>query len=141
MPRSDNAAILRQAAQRRSRDARERAVKTITAAQRSTDPVTIAGIARAAEVSRSWLYTQTDLVAAIDAMKSRTPSPVRTGRQPASSDSLQRRLDAAQHRLTQLRAQNRDLTRRLETAHSEIRRLRIAPPGIDGTEIMSGTTP
>jgi len=74
-------------------------------------------------------------------MKGRAPSPLRTGRQPASGDSLQRRLDAAQHRLTQLRAQNRDLTRRLETAHGEIRRLRIASPGIDGTEVVSGSTP
>jgi hypothetical protein len=69
MPRSDNAAILREAAQRRSRDARARAEKTITAAQRHRDPVTVAGIARTAGVSRSWLYTQADLVQAIETMR------------------------------------------------------------------------
>jgi hypothetical protein len=138
MPRSDNAAILREAAQRRSRDARERAEKTITAAQRSRDPVTVAGLARAAGVSRAWLYTQPDLVQAIQTMKNGAASPVRTGRQPASSDSLHQRLDAAQHRIKQLRADNRELTHRLETAHGEIRRLRISLPNSTASGAREG---
>jgi hypothetical protein len=134
MPRSDNAAILREADQRRSRDARARAEKTITAAQRHRDPVTVAGIARTAGVSRSWLYTQADLVQAIETMRNGAASPMRTGRQPASSDSLHRRLDAALHRIKALRAENRELSRRLETAHGEIRRLRTSLPQLPSVD-------
>ncbi len=125
MPRSDNATILREAAQRRSRAARERAEQAIANAQRTRDPVTVAGIAAAARVSRSWLYTQADLISAIETLKNGATSTVRAGRQPSTDESLHRRLDAALHRIKQLRAENRELTRRLETAHGEIRRLRI----------------
>lgn len=126
MPRSDNATVLREAAQRRSRAARERAEQAITEAQRGREPVTVAAIAAAARVSRSWLYTQADLISAVETLKNGAPSPARTGRQPASDESVHRRLDAALHRIKQLRAENRELAQRLETAHGQIRRLRIA---------------
>ncbi|WNV83143.1 DUF6262 family protein [Umezawaea sp. Da 62-37] len=125
MPPADNSAFLLEATQRRSREARARAEKAITAAQKTRKPVTVAGIARTANVSRSWLYTKTDLVAAINQIKEGAPSPARTGPQPASIASLRARLDAALTRVKDLRAANADLTKRLETAHGEIRRLRI----------------
>jgi len=125
MPPADNTAILREAAQRRSRQAREHAEKAITAAHRTREPVTVASIARAAGVSRSWLYTQPDLITAIGQIKDGAPSPARTGPQPAATASLQRRLETALLRIKALRAENADLARRLETAHGEIRRLRI----------------
>lgn len=83
-----------------------------------------AAMAKAAGVSRSWLYTQQDLVAAIRRLQDRQPTNERTGPQPASVASIQRRLEAALSRIKQLRAENSDLTRRLETAYGEIRRLR-----------------
>ncbi len=126
MPRSDNAAILREAARARSAAARARAEKTITAAQRGRGPVTVAGIARSAGVSRSWIYTQLDLIQAITLIQNGAPSPVRTGRQPATHQSLQRRLETAQYRIKELRARNEELARMLEIAHGEIRRLRNA---------------
>jgi len=125
MPPADNTASLREAAQRRSRQARERAEKAVTAAYRTREPVMVASIARAAGVSRSWLYTQTDLIAAIDQIKNGAPSPARTGPQPAATASLQRRLETALLRIKALRGENAELTRRLETAHGEIRKLRI----------------
>jgi hypothetical protein len=125
MPQADNTAILREATERRSRQARERAEKAITAAHRSRKPITVAAIARTANVSRSWLYTQTDLIAAIEQIKNGAPSPARTGPQPAATASLQRRLETALLRIKALRAENTELTRRLEAAHGEIRKLRI----------------
>jgi hypothetical protein len=78
-------------------------------------------------VSRSWLYTQPDLIAAIRQLQHRHPAPERTGAQPATVTSLRHRLDTALARIKQLRADNAELTRQLETAHGEIRRLRHTP--------------
>ncbi|MFG2003111.1 DUF6262 family protein [Spirillospora sp. NPDC048911] len=129
MPLADNTDALRQAARRRSELARSRAETAIQDARRNTDPVSVAGIARAAGVSRSWLYTQPDLIKAISHLQGRRPAPARTGRQPASEASLQRRLEATLARNKTLREQVADLTRRLELAHGEIRRLRTSSSG------------
>lgn len=127
MPPADNTAALAEATRRRSAQARDRAEKAIAAAHRDNAPVSVSGIAKTAAVSRSWLYTQTDLIAALRQIQQRQPAPARTGPQPASVASLQRRLDTALARIKQLRGENADLTRQLETAYGEIRRLRHAP--------------
>ncbi|MFF3159209.1 DUF6262 family protein [Streptomyces sp. NPDC057910] len=126
MPPADNTAFLREATRQRSFKARARAEQAIRAAQETRQPVTVAGLARAAGISRSWLYTQADLIDAINRLKNGAPSPSRTGRHPASTASLQRRLEAALLRVKQLRTDNAELTRRLEAAHGGIRRLRTA---------------
>ena len=128
MTPADPAAALAEATLRRSQHARKQAGQAITAASRSRNRVSLAGIAAAAGVSRSWLYTQPDLITAIRALQSRQPTAERTGPQPASTASLQTRLDAALARIKQLRADNADLTRQLETAFGEIRRLRAQAP-------------
>ena len=128
MPPADNTRYLLEASRRRAAEARDRAEMAIAAAARAGTRPTMVEIARAAGVSRSWLYTQTDLVTAIGQMQQRRPAPTRTGPQPATIDSLQTRLEALTRRNTQLRAEVRDLTSRLEAAHGEIRRLRIANP-------------
>lgn len=128
MPPADNTAALTAATRRRSAEARTRAEKAVTAAHRHNTPVSVAGIAKSAGVSRSWLYTQTDLMTAIRQIQQRQPAPARTGPQPASAASLQRRLDTALARIKQLRNDNADLARQLETAYGEIRRLRHAAP-------------
>ncbi|MEV8632645.1 hypothetical protein AB0395_13400 [Streptosporangium sp. NPDC051023] len=124
MPRADNARFLVEASKKRSHDARQRAERAITDAERSGKRPTVVGIAAAADVSRSWLYTQTDLITAIAQLQTRRPASTRTGGHPASEASLQRRLDTALERNRQLRDQVGDLTRRLEAALGEIRRLR-----------------
>jgi hypothetical protein len=124
MPPADHTAALTQAARRRAEQARARAQKALAAAARTGRPSTVAGLARTAAVSRSWLYTQPDLITAIRRLQQRQPTTDRTGPQPASLTSLQRRLEATLARIKQLRADNADLTRQLETAHGEIRRLR-----------------
>ncbi|MEU0119054.1 DUF6262 family protein [Streptomyces bobili] len=128
MPPADNTAALAEATRRRSQRARSDAEKAIAAAQRSGNWISFAAIAKTAGVSRSWLYTQHDLVTAIRQLQNRQPTIERTGSQPASVASLRRRLDAALGRIKQLRAENNDLARRLETAYGEIRRLRSEQP-------------
>ena len=124
MPSAD-ATPLTEAARRRAEQARARAEQAIVVASRAGNPSTVAGLARAARVSRSWLYTQTDLITAVRQLQQRHPAPERTGPQPSTVASLWQRLDTALARIKQLRADNADLTRQLETAHGEIRRLRV----------------
>jgi hypothetical protein len=127
MPPVDNTAALAQATRRRAAHARARAERALATAGRTGHPTTVAGLAKTAGVSRSWLYTQPDLIAAIRRLQQRQPSPDRNGPQPASVTSLRQRLDTALARIKQLRADNADLTRQLEIAHGEIRRLRHTP--------------
>ncbi|WP_308378076.1 DUF6262 family protein [Streptomyces sp. ISL-98] len=129
MPPADNTAALAEATRRRSERARRDAEKAISAAHRTGNRTSFAAIAKAAGVSRSWLYTQPDLVAAIRQLQDRQPATERTGSQPASVASVQRRLETALARIKKLRAENSDLAGRLETAYGEIRRLRGVSPG------------
>ncbi|CQR59377.1 DUF6262 family protein [Streptomyces leeuwenhoekii] len=124
MPPADNTAALAEATRRRSRRARTNAERAIAVAQRTGNHTSFAAIAKVAGVSRSWLYTQQDLVTAIRQLQNRQPSSHRTGSQPASIASIQRRLDVALARIKQLRTENSDLAARLEMAYGEIRRLR-----------------
>jgi hypothetical protein len=60
--RADNTKHLLAAAQQRSDDARHRAEHALEQLIANRQPLTVAGLARAARVSRSWLYTQPDLL-------------------------------------------------------------------------------
>ncbi|MCX5191772.1 transposase [Streptomyces sp. NBC_00268] len=91
----------------------------MSAAQRTSSHTSFAAIAKEAGVSRSWLYTQQDLVTAIRQLQNRQPSSQRTGSQPASIAFIQRRLEIALARIKQLRAENSELT---PTARDGIRR-------------------
>jgi Family of unknown function (DUF6262) len=128
MPPADNSRYLAEASRRRHDQARDRAARAIDAAAARGAAVTVSGIAAAAGVSRSWLYTQDDLRAAIAELMKRRP-----GRRPpppaaASDESLRRRLEASQASGKKLREDNTDLRHRLEAAHGEIRRLRALAP-------------
>ncbi|MGE0221144.1 DUF6262 family protein [Mycolicibacterium sp.] len=124
MPPADNTRFVVAAARERSRRARERAERALAAAQRSPTRPAVADIAKAAKVSRSWLYTQADLMAALRALQGRTTPTSRSAQRPATTESLRQRLDAALDRNKKLREANTELTRLLEIAHGEIRRLR-----------------
>lgn len=134
MPPADNTHFLHAATQRRSTEARQRALQAIDAIAASgiEQRVTVVGIARSARVSRSWLYTQPDLIETITDLQNRTtatppaPPSLSGARQSASQESLQQRLEAAHRRNQQLRDHNTELTTRLEAAYGEIRRLRTA---------------
>ncbi|MEV2228590.1 DUF6262 family protein [Streptomyces phaeochromogenes] len=138
MPPADNAHFLVEASKARSRQARERAEEAVKAAARRSERPTVVGIANAAGVSRSWLYTQTDLITAINQLQTRAPAPHRSPRHAASDASLQRRLETALERNRQLRDQVADLTQKLEIAHGEIRRLRALSSTPAGAASTSG---
>ncbi|GAA1554111.1 DUF6262 family protein [Streptomyces globosus] len=134
MPPADNTRFLVEASKARSKLARERAEEAIKAASRRSERPTVAGLASTAGVSRSWLYTQTDLIKAINQLQQRAPAPHGNPRHAATEASLQRRLETALERNRQLRDQVAQLTRKLETAHGELRRLRtLAPSSEPGT--------
>lgn len=123
MPPADNTRFVIAAAHDRSRRARERAERALSAAQRSPTRPAVADIARAAKVSRSWLYTQADLMAALRELQGKTMPTAQSGERSATTESLRQRLDAALGRNKKLREANTELTRLLEIAHGEIRRL------------------
>lgn len=126
MPPADNTRFLLKASKERHEQARRRAQDAITAAERRNKRPTVVGIAQSAAVSRSWLYTQPDLTAAIKQLQQRVPTGASPRPQAASEASLRRRLETAHERNRQLRDQVADLTHRLEAAHGELRRLRVS---------------
>jgi Family of unknown function (DUF6262) len=123
MPPADNSRYLAEASRRRHDEARDRAARAIDAAAARGTAVTVSGIAAAAGVSRSWLYTQDDLRAAIAELMKRRPGRRRGQRRIAAP--APRSIPGQRKKL---REDNTDLRRRLEAAHGEIRRLRALAP-------------
>ena len=110
--RADNTAHLRTAARQRAEGTRQRALAGLRRLDAAGAPINYDALAREAGVSRSWLYTQTDLRAEIDRLRARRPAlPELTtpDRQRASSESLLRRLEAATERIRHLEDHNTQL--------------------------------
>ena len=86
---------------------------------RAGSPVTFAGVAQAAGISRSWLYTQPDISSHIRRLREKTDSAgagaVPAG-QRATEASLRARLTAALDRNKQLADDNARLRRQLARA-------------------------
>lgn len=115
--RADNTAHLREAAAARSRRTRERAEHAIAAAK--DQPLTVAALARSAGVTRSWLYTQPDLLARIAERPNRTDP---AGAPPAASEqSWKNRVELAHRRIAELTEQNAQLRHQLALAHGRLR--------------------
>ena len=111
---------LSEAAARRHERTRSRAVQALRELDRAGSPVTFAGVAQAAGVSRSWLYTQPDISGQIRRLRQNTThagsaGPVPAG-QRATDASLRARLTAALDRNKQLADQNARLRRQLARA-------------------------
>jgi predicted RNase H-like nuclease (RuvC/YqgF family) len=126
--RADNSHHLRAAARRRALATRQRAVSALRRLERAGGPVSFELVAREARVSRSWLYGQPDLRAAIGQRRATAaagggapgPPPI-PARQRASEASLRRRLEAAGAEIRRLRAENQQLREQLAWAHGERR--------------------
>ena len=98
---------LSEAAARRHELTRSKAVQALRELDRAGIPVTFAGAAQAAGVSRSWLYTQPDISSQIRRLRQNTSSAGSAGAVPAA----QRATDASQRaRLTAALDRNRQLT-------------------------------
>lgn len=111
---------LSEAAARRHELTRSKAIQALRELDRSGQPVTFAGTAQAAGISRSWLYTQPDISDQIRRLRSRTDDVGSAGAIPAgqraTDASLRARLTAALDRNKQLADENARLHRQLARA-------------------------
>ena len=118
---------LPEAAARRHELTRSRAVQALRELHRAGVPVTFAGVAQSAGVSRSWLYTQPDIRDQIQRLRtstSRAPgTPVPIG-QRSTDASLHTRLTAALQRNQALADENARLRRQLARALGDQRTTR-----------------
>lgn len=95
-----------------------RALKEIHRAGR---PASVAGLARAAGVSRSWIYTQPDLLQQLQRHNQTARKPRQGPTERASDASLHRRLELAHQRIRQLAEDNQRLRDQLARAHGALR--------------------
>ena len=85
--KADNTRHLAKASRSRAEQTRRRAVTTLRQLASAGQPLTISVLAQQAGVSRSWLYTQPDLLAQIREEQPR-PTTAVPSRQAASDGSL-----------------------------------------------------
>lgn len=122
--RADNTAHLITAAQRRHELTRSKAIQALRELDQAGSPITFETVARRADVSRSWLYTQPDLKDQIQQLRTlgnRTPSTPLPSRQRSTDSSLLHRLAVANERNRHLTEENHRLRRRLERALGQLR--------------------
>lgn len=119
---------LREAAARRHELTRAKAIQALRELARSGQPVTFAGVAQAARISRSWLYAQPDIAGQIRRLRSETGTAGSAGSIPAgqraTDASLRARLTAALDRNKQLADDNARLRRQLARALGDQRSAR-----------------
>lgn len=122
-------------ARRRSADARRRVRDAIRQLDRAGEPVTFVAVARAASVSRAWLYRATELRSEIERLRRKrptSPTPLPAA-QRASPESNQRRIEALLDANRALREENRVLNDRLASLLGEHRNARRTHVTDDGT--------
>ncbi|MCA1706119.1 MAG: DUF6262 family protein [Actinobacteria bacterium] len=107
MTRADNTCHLLRAAAARHDRAIGRARAAIDEFDRATQSPTFAAVARAAGVSRSWLYDQPDIRDAIIRLRRERPTETSVPSvQRTSPASLRQRLDESRTEIARLRAEN-----------------------------------
>ena len=117
--RADNTAAIIAAARRRGELTRAKAIRALRELDHAGAPVSFEAVARAAGVSRSWLYAQPGIRAEIERLRHRTrraPSPAIPAGQRASDTSLLSRLQAALEHNRKLAEDNQRLRRQLAQA-------------------------
>jgi hypothetical protein len=119
---------LSQAAARRHELTRAKAIQALRELDRVGTRVTFAGVAHAAGVSRSWLYTQPDISGQVRRLRQKTngagsAAAIPAG-QRATDASLRARLTAALDRNKQLADENARLRRQLARALGDQRSAR-----------------
>jgi hypothetical protein len=133
--RADNTHHLLAAARQRADETRRRAVAALRRLDATGRPVSFDTVAREGRVSRSWLYSQADLRAEIQRLRSlhhstsSTSAPI-PARQRATDASLRRRLEAVNVEIRRLRQENQRLREELAVALGERRAAdHTRPPG------------
>ena len=108
---------LSEAAARRHELTRSKAIQALRELDRAGTPVTFAGVAQAAGISRSWLYTQPDISGQIRRLRESKAGAGSAGAIPAAQRtteaSLRARLTSALDRNKQLADENARLHRQL----------------------------
>jgi uncharacterized protein DUF6262 len=121
---ADNAVHLATAARRRHELTRAKAIKALRELDQTGAPITFELLAKTADVSRSWLYSQPDLRTQIQRLRDtnrRAPTSPIPAAQRASDASLTKRLQAANERNRQLNKENQRLRRQLAEALGQLR--------------------
>ena len=108
---ADNSAHLRAAARRRHAATRRRALAAFDA---HPAPTTVTGLARAAGVARSWIYTQPDILARIRA------SSAATTERPTAPDAAAPPTESRHRHNPDLAAENARLRHQLAAAHRQL---------------------
>ena len=120
---------LAEASARRHELTRSRAIQAVRELDRAGTPVTFAGVAQAARVSRSWLYTQPDISSQIRRLRQQTADAAGSAggipaAQRSTDASLRARLAAALDRNKQLADDNARLRHQLARALGDQRSAR-----------------
>ena len=124
MTRVDNTHHLQRAATARHDAALQRGRGAIEDLDRAGQPITFTAVARAAHVSRGWLYSQPDLRDAIIRLRRDVATAeelTMPAAQRASTESHRQRLDSARDEITRLRADNAALRGQLARSLGEQR--------------------
>ena len=127
---ADNTANLITAASQRHELTRSKAIRAIRELDAAGTAVTFESVARAARVSRSWLYTQPDIRAEIQRLRDlgrRAPSTPVPAHHRSSGASLLRRLEAVNTRNRELAQDNQRLRHQLAQALGQLRAAGIRP--------------
>lgn len=122
--RADNSRHIIAAAQQRHELTRGKAIQALRTLDADGSAVTFESVARAAGVSRSWLYAQPDIRAEIEQLRDafrRAPATAVPARQRSSDASLLRRLEAANQLNHKLADENRSLRQQLAQALGQLR--------------------
>lgn len=121
---ANNAARLVESAYKRHEDVLGRAQSALEAMVRNGEIVTVSRLANYAKVSRSWIYTQGDLLLQIEQCQQHAGSVVPSCTSQnigASAESLRRRLELAHQRIAELKIDNKHLQEALARAYGKIR--------------------
>jgi len=115
MAAPDRVERLRQAAQDRHDTTLARASRALQHLTDAGQPITFGGLARAAGISRSWIYRQPGLRHQIEQLRQSPPQPTATTRPShrASDDSLRQQLHLYRNEITRLQAENHALKEQL----------------------------
>lgn len=124
MSRVDNSHHLLRAAICRHDVSIERTRAVIQELDRTGQAVTVSAVARAAAVSRSWIYSEPELRDTIARLRATSTAVLRSALpavQRATSESLQQRLNASRGEVGRLRAENSALREQLARSLGEAR--------------------
>jgi hypothetical protein len=122
--RADNSIHLITAAKQRHEYTRAKALAAMHELNRAGVVLNFESVARHAEVSRSWIYTQTDIKDEIRRLRDQGQhqrSTLVPARHHASDDSLRQRLELANRRNRELADENQRLRRQLAHALGQLR--------------------